>query len=318
MKTFSYLFVAIYSISLILVLLAYINPRFFILEMIISATPHITALLFISIIIILTLTFGFSGKYNFIKEFNAFLMILLTISALLMFTLGYKVYEHSFVKVETETAQAKSKLKIALFNLKRENDNYKEISSEIENTNVDIVGLVEFAPWHKENIGILQKYPYSVTNPMDGYYGLAIYSKFPLEEVKSEDLIVYLEAIADIDGEKVNIIVSHPAAPFNQEMNEKAYYGLELLSKRANQLTSQNVILMGDFNLTPWSKKYSNFANSVPSLKNISKGEGIKFSWLGNLLIDHVFISKSIKASNFEIKGNSGSDHNLVYAEIRI
>src|SRR5690606_29905835 len=82
---------------------------------------------------------------------------------------------------------------------------------------------------------------------------------------------------------------------------------------------SQEVIVLGDFNLSPWSTVYTDFLRKS-QLVSASAGE-LHFTWhtVNDLLgvhIDHIFLSPNLSHSDFIVGEKAGSDHNLIYTEV--
>jgi endonuclease/exonuclease/phosphatase (EEP) superfamily protein YafD len=75
------------------------------------------------------------------------------------------------------------------------------------------------------------------------------------------------------------------------------------------------VLMMGDFNVSPWSIYYKNFASTMTWLDNITKNFTTLFTWNVSFLpflqshIDHIFVSKDIVIWDIEKVNTPGSDH---------
>jgi endonuclease/exonuclease/phosphatase (EEP) superfamily protein YafD len=82
------------------------------------------------------------------------------------------------------------------------------------------------------------------------------------------------------------------------------------------------VVVMGDFNATPWSMPFRDFL-SESKLMNTRQGFGILPSWPCDMLalripIDHILVDEKLAASHLEITDDIGSDHYGVYAELML
>lgn len=113
------------------------------------------------------------SPYKTIKTF----IIILFLTSLINFT-DIFVCKGSFVP-DKRTAQ--SSIKISLVNVKTENTSYEKLNKLMENENPDIILLEEINTTWLENIGYIRKnYSYKIEHPRDDNFGIALYSKIPL------------------------------------------------------------------------------------------------------------------------------------------
>jgi endonuclease/exonuclease/phosphatase (EEP) superfamily protein YafD len=99
--------------------------------------------------------------------------------------------------------------------------------------------------------------------------------------------------------------------------------GLEKLAGYLNSMRQRPLIVMGDFNTTPWSKAYWQFSRRLGrSFYNPAKGKGLKLSWiffgLFGAHIDHIIVNRLIRTKEIVLDESLGSDHRLVYADFQI
>jgi endonuclease/exonuclease/phosphatase (EEP) superfamily protein YafD len=93
-----------------------------------------------------------------------------------------------------------------------------------------------------------------------------------------------------------------------------------------------SIVLVGDFNLTPWSPYYRQLISDT-GLHNTRLGFGILPTWirpathvnypswlipLVNIPIDHIFVTKDLKVVRTYTGDNGNSDHAPIISELTI
>lgn len=223
-------------------------------------------------------------------------------------------------------------VKIFYANILYTNFDFKSLQQRIETENPDIVILVEFSDAHEEEMKdfFYENYPYMNRNSRSiTLAGDVVFSKFPLKNVENTSLsdewawnYSYMtfqggDTVGDVD-----LYVIHTAAPVSIENFEMRNHQLRLLKSDFQKRHSANPVMMiGDFNLSPWSYYYSEFTNSR-NLKNALGFQNPNYTWslfwkkIFCSHIDQLFISDWISVSNINISDLSWSDHRafLFYA----
>lgn len=229
------------------------------------------------------------------------------------------------------TKSATDSLKVMNFNVNYQNLDRDRISESITSVDPDLVLIVEMEASMMQKIKAKAvAHPYSFRS-LDG--GLAVFSKLPLEDSSSQkfagsnatNLVTHL----NYRNKRIQIIGTHPIVPVKTDLFARRNLHLKSL---ANYLKQQNqpTILMGDFNLTPWSPYYREFVNGT-DLHNTRSGFGILPTWIRtstvvnlpkilfpilNIPIDHIFISKDFKVLNTYVGDNGNSDHAPIISEL--
>lgn len=81
-------------------------------------------------------------------------------------------------------------------------------------------------------------------------------------------------------------------------------------------------LLIGDFNTTPWSKKYQSLTENC-ELRDARQGAGAAVTWratrlpLARLPIDHAFLRGGVELVSYEIGPDVGSDHLPIRVRLR-
>ncbi len=218
-------------------------------------------------------------------------------------------------------------LKIVTFNTWSDNDRPEQVVERVQAADPDAFALIEM-PWPFSRDGIKAfgaRYPYR-TVPKHGCPGdMQIFSKRPFSAWGCEvsysparpeltAAIVWGRTIAP-DGRPFTFATTHYAWPFpggGQKMQVAA------LARWAHAHADGDLILTGDFNLTPWS-----FAlrRQDRLLRPLTRRDHAVFTWpatiariykptpMALLPIDHIYAGRSWRTLHMERLARAGSDH---------
>lgn len=174
---------------------------------------------------------------------------------------------------------------------------------------VDKVGLEKLTAIH-------DTFPYSLSQPREDSFGIAIYSKRPLSNASVKffglEDIPSLVAQITVHSQPVSIIATHTLPPIranyfhwrNQQLAEITHY---------IQFLNTPTILLGDLNMTMWSPFHSRFVQDS-GLRNARSGFGILPTWpiqipFLYIPIDHCLVSSKIQIISQQTGSKIGSDH---------
>jgi endonuclease/exonuclease/phosphatase (EEP) superfamily protein YafD len=206
-------------------------------------------------------------------------------------------------------------VRLATFNTWSSNADADAVAAAIESLDPDIATLMEFGPEKSRALEQLRlRYPYQYSCIGIDYCYMAIVSKEPFAgapEARGGDWQGPAYVLARFGPEVGNLTVlgahtlrfPHQRAQFRQ------------IAELAKIVQSQTrpMIVMGDFNATPFSRQLATFEQST-GLKRLTWLP----TWpallnLPQLAIDHVFVSGSIRQLEEErIGDHAGSDHHPV------
>lgn len=204
--------------------------------------------------------------------------------------------------------------------------NYAEVLTLIEETRPDVVGLVEInTRWMEELAPIDTHYPHRVVYARPRGSGVALLSRFPFREAEvrefSGTLRRYALGTLDIDGVPLVLAVAHAASPLGGEAFAAARdRQLAALANVQIEFADREVLLMGDFNTSPWSLAFRRLLEDS-GLRDAARGFGYRPTWPAELPwlgipIDHHVVSDGVVVKSFEVMGPTGSDHLAVYSEL--
>ena len=215
-------------------------------------------------------------------------------------------------------------VRVMTINALTSNLQHASVANEITEDSPDIVAVLELSSALESYLRdeLSATYPYRVESSSDaGNFGIGLYSKRKLENVVRFRLNENILSIqADCSG--MRIIATHPLPPMGKQGFRSRNEHIRQLADRVSQLRSETpsipVVVMGDFNLTPWSPHYRSFLNSS-GLRRAKLGWGIAPTWYADgssfpfgLVIDHIFISEELGCDNYRVGNDVGSDHRSV------
>ena len=271
--------------------------------------------LFISLIfVILTIYMIFYEKVFFIYAAISIMILFIKIP-----------YFSAFYKPISQITPDE-KIKIGLFNVLTSNTDYTKVTQEIFNNSPDIIILQEIDDFWVYNLAPVKKnYPYKVEHIRFDNFGIAIYSKIPIENSQIEKWteleIPVIKAEFKIDKSEVILYGIHTLPPINNEYLKIRNQMLQKINKISNS-TKQKIIIAGDLNTTRFSHAYqeylqkSNLIDTQVQNKNISGTWNAKHPGFMRISLDRILISPTLVSSNFKIGKDIGSDHLPIFANI--
>ena len=227
----------------------------------------------------------------------------------------------------------KKGLRVFTYNIQQGFDDQGERNFEgqlkyISSMSPDIIGLQEcdtarIAGGNADLVAYLANHlnmhAYYGPSSVAGTFGIALLSRYPIENAKTYYLFSYGEQVAvivaeiNIEGKTFNIFITHlgNSGPIFQ-MEQM----LELMSGKSN------VIAMGDYNFRPYEEQYAITTAKYQDAYLIAQSKTIPSFW-GEVdpfdieeRIDHIFISEELQVPYLEYLTQPESDHPGLFAEI--
>lgn len=206
--------------------------------------------------------------------------------------------------------------RVILFNVNHRSTAYQELFDYLDETDPDILVLLEINQRWMEKLKPLQeKYPFQIGQPHRDY-GVLLASKIPFQN----GTIRYwgkgdLPAVVgnfQLDGGVVQIIGAHPRSPTGQTYAEDRNRFLEDLGHYIVEY-QEPVLLLGDLNITPWSPYYRDFVAQT-GLHDERDPFGLQPTWptwgpLFWIPIDHCLVHSKIRVRDRRVGPHIGSDH---------
>ena len=243
-----------------------------------------------------------------------------------VFNLAY-LGPYFFATKQSQVSGARVPFRLLHANVLKTNRNYQKLLDVVTEANADVIVLQELTEEWRENTHVLtEKYPYFELAPRPGGSGMAVFSRYPLTDVRTLSLDtsghVALMARADVGGAAVTILGLHPPTP----VTAIKFADRNLQFKEAATILRQVAgprILVGDLNTTMWSPYFGGLEQDS-GLRDARLGFGLKTSWpmplpsFLRLPIDHCLVSNDVEVSSVRIGGRVGSDHRPLIVDLRL
>ncbi|HEV7684799.1 MAG TPA: endonuclease/exonuclease/phosphatase family protein [Pyrinomonadaceae bacterium] len=218
-------------------------------------------------------------------------------------------------------------LRLLEANVLGSNKNYAALNQAVLEAHADIVILQELtAEWQKQTEDTLSQYPFRKVAPKPGGSGMALFSRYPLEDatILNLDTSTHIAMLGkvNIDGTMVSILALHPPTPVRTDkfLNRNLQFSEAAAIFRA---TKGPGILIGDLNTTMWSPYFTDLVKNS-GLRDARLGFGLKPSWpmplpaILQLPIDHCLVSADVSVAGIGTGRRTGSDHRPLIVDLRI
>lgn len=217
-------------------------------------------------------------------------------------------------------------LKILYANVLTHNDQYASLARLIEEEQPDVIALLEFSEnWQKALQGDLDAWPHREIRPRDDNFGIAVYSRYPLENstwpVLTPTGSATLFSSLSWNGQSFPFVFAHPYPPIRRYASNTARAQVAEMCLRA-ELQHDAALLVGDLNATPWSHTYRQL--KVTRLRNGREGFGVLPTWPAALPaflripIDAVMVGPSWQVLDLRVGPDIGSDHLPLIMELSL
>jgi len=229
--------------------------------------------------------------------------------------------------IEPTIDAGKPTVKIMSANVLTSNDQYASFVKTLRHHHPDIAIVIEVDEMWRQAIEeeLLADYPHQYIVAKQHNFGIGIISKVPFSSIgqivaPDTDLISLDARFQGPSGRPLRVIATHPFPPLSQSCFTTRSQQLIAL---AQQLDSRvDNVIVGDFNLTPWSPVFSEVL-AAGDLKDSRVGFGVASTWyafdnfLGSLQIDHLLTSQSLTTISHAVSDDYGSDHRAIIVEIQ-
>jgi endonuclease/exonuclease/phosphatase (EEP) superfamily protein YafD len=187
----------------------------------------------------------------------------------------------------------------------------------LRNRQPDLIVVMEVDQrWEQALDELKDVYPHRLIQSRTDNFGIGLLSKWPLQNerlVKLADTdLPNVVATIEREGRSFFLVATHPLPPLGAGYTRKRDAQLREVAKLASE-SSVPCVVAGDFNATPWSSAFRDFAK-LSGLRDSALGRGIQGSWnaksrLIRIPIDQVFTSKEVIVTRRVLGPSVGSDH---------
>ena len=219
---------------------------------------------------------------------------------------------------------AEQTLKLISVNVLSSNKEYGPTLEFLRQESPDVIVILELnAAWAKALDSISHLYPHRKVVPRIDNFGMGIYSRLPthgfeVKEVDDFEIPTISSTLRTPFGD-VDLVAVHPLPPLEKGFFE--HRNRVLLDAAASVQDSRSAIVVGDFNMTPWSPWFDK-VKATGGLVDASAKRSLMPTWyagptwMGGLKIDHVLTSPELNCVRFDVAPYLGSDHRAVIVEL--
>jgi endonuclease/exonuclease/phosphatase (EEP) superfamily protein YafD len=211
---------------------------------------------------------------------------------------------------------------VLVLNVHTESKSYEQVMHLIADENPDLIGLVEVDQrWLDAIAPALSAYPGRIEAPRPDNFGVALYVRGEVAGSVAElaTPVPTLVAAVRLADTPFDVILTHPLPPMSATALEQQRAQLDTIAAHV-RTTDRPVMVMGDFNATPWSRPFLRFERGS-GLCDTRSGFGVQASFPSSsrflrIPIDHVLVSCSIGVRERRVGHDVGSDHLPVIVDL--
>ena len=226
----------------------------------------------------------------------------------------FKTAEKTPLEENIENNQvSESDFSVLHFNVKENNKRITSVAEAALNSNADIVSMQELKENSLQVIDTLMrtKYPYCLSDLSIKGFGLALYSKFPIDSgqvIIAHEFPMLVGSIS-INGKEFNFISATTSTPTNEKGFEKQVKQFKFITEYANKINGP-LILMGDMNSAPWSNQIETLLKET-NLKDSRKDLSATYPAQSpvQIPIDYIFHSQQLFCEKFNTLEQTSSNH---------
>ena len=232
-----------------------------------------------------------------------------------------------------DAVDTKNEQTLSLFhwNVFQHNRQVNKLKEKLANLSPDLILLCETDQWWIDSLSYLRdNYPYYIEIPLSNTYGLCLYSRYELRNLKEEYLVE--ESVpsvhADLVLEKNRLIHIHclhpiPPAPAHSQDSIPRDGELLLVARRIEECKDNiPVLVCGDMNDVAWSKTTRLF-QKISRLADPRRGRAIMPTFDARVPglrvpIDQIFCSEHFRLISMRRLPGMGSDHHGLFIKLAL
>lgn len=234
-----------------------------------------------------------------------------------------EVYRSQYSTVQSDINDGVT-MRVMSSNLLAQNPYHQKQIDYISEIDPDVVVFQEYSrAWHRVLSIALDKYPYRVSRVVDNPFGIAMYSKIPLDDAGVITFVdtrkPSVEGWVRVGDKRIRVVGTHPPPPMSGDLYRERNRQLQMLGKIAQAETAPMVVL-GDLNITPWSGHFKKLLKTG-QLVDARRGFGVLPTWPSSnwplqIPIDHILVKNSVSVLTMETSDALKSDHKTLWADI--
>ena len=208
---------------------------------------------------------------------------------------------------------------IASANVHFDNADPRALLGWVDAEQPDVLVVLEISPRYAAALAALRGYPHRHVLPADSPFGIALFSRYPLDKVVATadaDGLPHIEAQVAWQGRRIQLLAVHPMPPISARFHTERNAKLARWARAAGH-SRLPTLVAGDLNATPWSSAF----NELDSL-GLRRATGLAPTWpaalhgIIGIPIDHVLASRHWRLVASGHGPDLGSDHRPVIARL--
>ncbi len=220
-----------------------------------------------------------------------------------------------------------AQIRILCSNVKMSNRNHAALGDLIRRYEPDVfVGMEVDDRWIAGLAEVMERFPHRVTHPLGNSYGMALWSRLPLDDVDLRNLLVKdvpsIRATVTLrDGRPIALFVLHPEPPVPHRNTEARDAEIGLVGIETTE-TDLPAIVTGDLNDVAWSRTTRRFQR-LSGLLDPRVGRGFYNSFDARYFflrwpLDHLFHDPHFRLVDLRRLDHIGSDHFPMYFALEL
>jgi endonuclease/exonuclease/phosphatase (EEP) superfamily protein YafD len=214
---------------------------------------------------------------------------------------------------------------VVIANLAFDNEDRQSLLAWLARHPADLILLQELTPEWSTAFQSLPGYPHRQQIARTDPYGIAVLSRWPLNELTARDFagdgLPSLVGYVDAGHTRLHVAAVHTHWPLLPELMRKRNLVLDRLAAEV-RADSGPAIIAGDFNLTPHSPVYRRLLDQS-GLGETMPASDWRPTWRAGfwplaLRIDHVLVSPDVCVESAAVGPEFGSDHRPVRVRLRL
>jgi len=225
-------------------------------------------------------------------------------------------------------SEAGPRIRCLSFNVLHRNHEYAAVQQYLRQCGADVLVFQEVSPdWAEAFRGLADVYPHQLPRGRMDSKGAAVLSRLPVRRLDFEEVPGHAPIgamIAEVEGDTPFTLLgvhSHKPTSAAGALSQHALFTWLAARCRTENARGRPVVLMGDFNSTPWARAFRQFTAQT-QLRDTSRGVLFGATWSvrlpQRLLIDHAFVSPEWQVLRREVGPDLGSDHRPLLLDLAL
>ncbi len=206
-------------------------------------------------------------------------------------------------------------LRVVSLNVHQSNTDKQAVLDYLLGTDADVLFLMEVdEPWIAALAALQVKYPHQVVQARDDNFGVALFSRLPWQQAGIISLgqagLPSIEMRLSHQGRELVLIGTHTLPPMGRRWARLRNGQLADLAEHVRQI-SDPVLVVGDFNATPWSTGLRRATAGTLGYRSLAAPW--RPTWQARSIlaipIDHVLATAPLVITTRAVGPEVGSDH---------